>query len=123
MAEDAVLGKAPVERPLERIDVVDPLANERAFAEQVLVDIGDGARIRVDARLTPEQSRIPRPVRAGQAHGHARLQDAVPLSDALLAFVVPRTIQRVRHGSHKLPRRIARQLRIRVQGDHVLHVR
>ena len=123
VAEDPVLGEASVERPLERIDVIDPLADERAFTEQVLVNIGDGARIRVDARLAPAQPRIPRPVRARQAHGHARLKDAVPLTDTLLVFVVARTIQRVRHGSHKLPRRIARQLRIRVKGDHVLHVR
>ena len=123
VAEYPVLGKASLERPLEGIDVVDPLADERALAEHVLVNIGDDARIRVDAGLAPAQPRIPRPVRARQAHRHARLQDAVALTDALLVFVVARTIQRVRHGPHKLPRRIARQLRIRVQGDHVLHAR
>ena len=123
VAEDPVLGKASLERLLERIDIIDPLADEGAFTEQVLVNIGDGARVRIDARLAPAQPRIPRPVRARQAHGHARLKDAIPLSDTLPVFVVPRAIQRVRHGSHKLPRRIARQLRIRVEGDHVLHVR
>ena len=51
MAEDPVLGKAAAERPLERVDVVDALADERALAEHVLVDVGDGARVRVDARI------------------------------------------------------------------------
>ena len=32
VAQDPVLGEASPERPLERIDVVDPLADERAFA-------------------------------------------------------------------------------------------
>ena len=123
VAEDPVLGKAPVECPLERIDIIDPLADERAFVKEVLVNVGDGARIRVDARLTPEQVRVPRPVRARQTHGDAWLKDAVPLRDTLFVLVVPRTIERVRHGSHKLPRGIARQLRIRVKGDHILHVR
>ena len=123
VAEYPVLGEAPVERALERIDVVDTLADERAFTEHVLVNIGNGACIRVDAGLASAQSRIARPVRPGQAHRHARLKDPIPLTDALLVCVVARTIQRVRHGRYELPRRIARQLRIRVKGDHVLHVR
>ena len=91
--------------------------------EQVLVNIGDRVGIRIDARITPPESRIPRPVRAGQAHGHAGLQDAIPLNDQLLVLVEPRPVQGVRHGSHQLPGRVAGQLRIGVQGDHVLHVR
>jgi hypothetical protein len=90
--------------------------------EEVLVDIRDGTRIGVDARIAPFHARIPRPVCARQAHGNPRLKDAVPGNNALLAFVVLRTIQRMRHGSHKLPGRIAWQLGIRVKGDHVLHL-
>ena len=123
VAEDPVLGEPSLEGLLERIDVVDPLADEGAFVEHVLVHIGDGARVRVDSRFAPEQARISRPVRARQAVGHARLQDAVPLEDALQPLVVPRAVQRVRHGSDELPRRVARQLRIRVEGDHEFDVR
>ena len=123
MAEDPVLGKAPIERPLECIDIVNPFANERALAKQVLVHIGHGARIRVDARFTPPEPRIPRSVRGRQAHRHPWLQDAVSLGDALLVFVVVRPIQRVRHGTDKLPRRIARQLGIRIESDDVLYAR
>ena len=53
VAEDPVLGETPVERLLERIDLIDALADERAFAEQVLVNIGDGAGIRIDAGSLP----------------------------------------------------------------------
>ena len=55
------------------------------------------------------------PVRAGQAHSYARLKNAVSLGNALLVFIEPRPIQRMRHSSHKLPRRVARKLGIRVQ--------
>ena len=123
VAEDPVLGEPSLEGLLERIDVVDPLADEGAFAEHVLVHVGDGARVRVDSRFAPEQSRISRPVRAGKGVGHARLQDAVPLGDPLHPLVVARPVQRVRHGSDELPRRIARQLRIRIERDHELDVR
>ena len=112
---------APIERLLEGIDVVDPLADKRAFAKHVLVDIRDGARVRVDARLPPVQPCIARAVRPRQTDRHARLQDAVALDDTPLRRVVARAIQRVRHGADELPRRIARQLRIGVQGDDVLH--
>ena len=122
MAQDPVFGEASAQRPLEGVDFVDTFADEGTFAEHILVDVGDGAGIRIDTRLAPEQLRVPGPVRARQAHGHAGLKDAVPRDNALFAFVVLRTIQRVRHGSHELPRRVARELRIRVQGNHVLHV-
>src|SRR5208282_6077478 len=49
VAEYPVLGETPLQRPLERIDVINPLANERTLAEQVLVNVGDNASIRVDA--------------------------------------------------------------------------
>ena len=108
VAEYPILGEAPSKGLLECIDVVDPLADERAFAEHVLVDIRDGTRVRVYAGLTPVKPRVARAVRPRQAHGNARLQDAVALGDPLLRFVVPGAIQRVRHGGDKLPRRIAR---------------
>ena len=47
-------GKPPLERALERIDVVDALADERAFVEQVLVDVRHGARVLIDARLAAD---------------------------------------------------------------------
>ena len=123
VAEDPVLRKAPTQRPLERINVIDPLTDEGTFVKEILVNVGNGACVRVDAWLTPEQVCVPRPVRARQAHGDAWLKDSVPIRDTLFVLVVPRTIERVRHGSHELPCGIARQLRIRVKGDHILHVR
>ena len=75
VAQDPILGKSAAKRALEGVDVVDSLADEGAFAEHILVDIGDGTRIRVDAGLARVQARVPRAIRAGQADAHARLQD------------------------------------------------
>ena len=55
VAQDPVLREPPPEGRLECVHVVDPLADEGALAEQVLVYVRDGARVGVDARLSPEQ--------------------------------------------------------------------
>ncbi|MBK7332823.1 MAG: hypothetical protein IPI87_10830 [Betaproteobacteria bacterium] len=140
VAQDPVLRKAAAERALERVDVVDPLSDEGALAEDVLVDVRDGARVRIDAGVAGMQARVPRAAGPGQARAHAGLQDCVPFGHAL-ASVCPgcsrpgkpplppcggaeaRAVQRMRHRSNHLPRRIPRQLRVGVQRDHVLHVR
>ena len=58
VAEYPVFGEAATERALERIDLIDAFADERTLAAQVLVNIGDSARIGVDAGFAAEQSRI-----------------------------------------------------------------
>ena len=51
MREHRVFRRAVLERRHERIDVVQPLAGEDAFVEQILVQVGDGRRIRIHARM------------------------------------------------------------------------
>jgi len=63
MAQDPVVRKAPAQCLLEGVDVVNALADERAFAEQILVGIRDGACVGIDARLATEQLRIARAIR------------------------------------------------------------
>src|SRR4030066_388581 len=60
VAEDQILREAVAKRALEGIHVEDALAGERPLAEDVLVDIGDGARVGVDARLATEEAAGPR---------------------------------------------------------------
>ena len=59
MAEYPVFGETPTERLLERIDVIDAFADKRALAEYILVNIGDGAGVGIDAGLAAEQLCIP----------------------------------------------------------------
>ena len=78
VAEQRVLGDASVERALEGVDVVDALAGIGAFAEQVLVDVGDGRRIGIDAAGAGEDALIERSVPAGrEGWDDARLQDGI----------------------------------------------
>ena len=48
MAEHGVFRHAPRQRRLERVNVIDALSGERAFAEQVLIDIRTRRRIGLD---------------------------------------------------------------------------
>ena len=100
MAENQIVGQAILKRKFNCVDIVDALADEGALAEHVLINIGDGSRIGVDAGFIPKHPRIPRSVRARKAHGDARLKDTVPIRDALPGLIVTRTIQRMRHGSY-----------------------
>ena len=44
--QQRVLRHAALERRRERVDVVEPLAGEDALVEEILVDVGDGGRVR-----------------------------------------------------------------------------
>src|SRR5439155_11057395 len=79
VAENQIVGQAILKRKFECVDIVDALADEGALTEHVLINIGYGSRIGIDAGCIPKHPRIPRSVRAWKAHGHARLKDTVPL--------------------------------------------
>ncbi|HEU5294570.1 MAG TPA: hypothetical protein VFU71_07265, partial [Burkholderiaceae bacterium] len=99
VAEHAVLRQTPAEHMLERIHIVDALSDERSLAEQILVDVADGARVRVDAGIAAEEPAEARAARGRQAHADARLQDAVAGDDAwrLRPSADARMVQRMRH--------------------------
>ena len=77
--QQRVLRHASVERRRERVDVVEALAGEDAFAEEILVDVGDRGRVRIDAGVAGVGPREQRSGRARHRHADARLQNAVAL--------------------------------------------
>ena len=83
VGELRVLRHAVVERALERVHVVDPLARVDPLAEEVLVHVGHREGIGVDAARAREDELEERaPARLGQGGSHARLEDRVPFHDA-----------------------------------------
>ena len=122
VAENAVFRKAHVHGAFERIHVIDALAHERTFAEQILIDVRDGPRVRVYARLTAENAGIPcAPLRA-HAGADLRLQDAVSTHDDILVRVELRLVERMRQRADQLAGRIPRQARVGIQGDDVADI-
>jgi len=49
VTEKRIVGDASSERRLEHVDIVNSLAAIGAFAEQILIDVGDRASVWVDA--------------------------------------------------------------------------
>src|SRR3546814_6587547 len=91
--------EAAVERLLECVDLVDPLADDRALAEQVLVHVGHRARVRIDARLAAVQARVPRARPAAHARADPRLQDSVAAADHPPPGVHARAVRSEEHTS------------------------
>ncbi len=121
--EQRVFGHAALERRRERVDVVQALAGEDAFLEQILIDVGDGGGVRVDAGVPGIRPREQRPGGAGHRHADAGLEDAIALGDAAQARVEARSIQRVGDDADQGLRGVARQPRVGVQRDAVAHRR
>ena len=82
VAEDRVLGERVPRGGLEGVEVVDPLARERADPEQVHVGVAGRRRVRVDPARRRQQAREPRVRRGRQVEAHARLEHAVPFDHA-----------------------------------------
>ena len=122
MAEDEVLRQAAAQRLFKSVHVVEALADEGAFVEQVLVDIGHGLGVRVYAGLAAEDLDEKSGVVAGIAEVHPGLQDAVAGDHAALFFVVDRLVERVGHYPRQLPRRVPGHAGIGVERYHVLYV-
>ncbi|MDT4817730.1 hypothetical protein FQZ97_508130 [compost metagenome] len=120
VAEDAVIREVAVEGVLEGIHRIDSLADERALLEQVLVNVRYGTGIGVDAGVAAEQLGIGGTRGARQADADPWLQDGVAAGDALPRWIEAGAVERVGQGADELPRRVARQLGIGVEGDDVV---
>ena len=71
------------ERGLERIDIVDALAGVGAFAEQILVNVGHGGSVGIDAAHAGEHALEQRAFTADRQRGRdARLQHGISFDDA-----------------------------------------
>ena len=113
-------GTRPGERGLEGVDVVDALAGVGAFAEQVLVDVGDRGRVRIDA-AGPEKTRWKsEPSRPIGSDGVTRgCSTRVALDHAAGRRIEARPVERMRHLADQPLGRVARQPRVGVERDHV----
>ena len=122
VAEQRVFGNAVSQRHLEGVNIVETFARVAAFTEEVLINVGDGGRVRINARVAGEDTRKQRARGARQRDADARLQNRVAFRDAPLLFVVARAIERVRDRADETTRHIARQLRVGIERDDVANI-
>jgi hypothetical protein len=120
--EQGVAWEAAVEHRVEGRDFVDALAGEDALAVEVLVDVGDGACVDIEACFAGEEGGQARARGGLHADADPRLQDAVAMRDDATLGVDDGAVERMRHGADHRCGGAARQLRVGVEGDDVANV-
>ena len=121
VAENRVLREvsAPM---IERIDIVNSLADKRTFSKQVLIHVRDNPRIRINTRIAAEQSHEPRSIRTRETDADSRLQNCVAMNHSLSSRIQHRPIQRMGHRRDHFASGISRKLGVCVQRDDVPHL-
>ena len=120
VAEHLAIGQALAQHRMHRLHLQQALAAEAAFAEQVLVDLGAGRAVGVDAALAGKQPVVGRLLgMRGQRRGHARLQDAVAVRHPAPAGIEQRPVLRVGGDGHQLTQPAGWQLAVAVERDQV----
>ena len=104
---------------MKRGDFIDALAGEDAFAVEILVGIGDGARVDVEPALAGVHSGEPRAGCRIDADADARLEYPVSLDNDSQLGVNDGLIERMGDGADELGRGTARQLRVGIQSENV----
>ena len=119
VAEQRVFRHSPLERALERVDVVDALAGVRAFAEEVLIHVRDGGGVGIDAGRAGEHAPKERALALGrQGRRDPWLENPISLDDAALARLEAGPVQRVGEGADQSRCGAAGKLGVGVERDH-----
>ncbi len=117
--EEPVLGEASSRRALECGHVVDPLSGEAPLVIEILVHVGNGGGVRIDAGVPGVYDGETRSVCAREPHSHPGLKNRVAARDSPHLRIVPCAIERVCHGTRQLGSGVRREHGIRVERDHV----
>ncbi len=120
MAQHLAFGQTGMQHGVQGLHVEQALSAEAALAEQVLVDIGAGGAVRVDAALAGEQP-VERCRLAGgrQRRDQMRLQDPEARHHAPAAAIEPGAVLRVRGHGDEVAQAPRWQLRVGIERDDV----
>src|SRR6266498_3228193 len=111
MAEQRVIRHSAFKRRLKSIYIIQPFSRKTSFGEEVLVNIGCGGAVRIDAGVAGEDARETRTRAAFKRDADARLQDAVTAHDASRVRIELRAVEGMSDCRDEFARRIARHLR------------
>ena len=120
VAQQRRIGHPALQRGVERVHVVDPLAGEGTLVKHVLVHVRDSPRVWIDtvhAREDALEHGAAPPRR--QRRRDPRLQNRMAFHDPPARCVEEWRVERVRHLAHHPPHGTARQPRVGVQRDDV----
>ena len=117
VTEQVRLGKSSRQEAVKGLQFVDAFAVIAAFADQILVNIGDSVRVGIDSARIGEDAREPCRPGARQRGADAGLNDRVtanhPASIRRETRLIQRMSQRFNHPSSG----VSQQLRVSIEGD------
>jgi hypothetical protein len=120
VTQQGILRHPPGKGRFERIYLVDPFPDIRTLAEKVLVDVGDGGGVRVDATRAREDALEKRAFTIGRERRcNTRLKHGVPLNDSADTRVKPRPIDGMCQGADQSAGGPPRQPRVGIKRDDV----
>ena len=108
---------------MNRIDFIDSLAGEAAFAVQILISVRNRASVNVEAGFTRVDRSQPRIGGALHTHADARLQNPVAGDHDVLNRIDDCLIQGMREGSHHAVCGAAGKFRVGIKRDDIPHRR
>src|SRR5208282_5797576 len=114
VADQSILGYSPLEALVEGGDFVDPLADIDAFAEEILIDVRNGAAVDVDCRISGVKPREERAVSAFWRDLDPRLDDRVAGAEATSHLVDAGTVKGMCERAHEAAHGSWRERRVRV---------
>src|SRR4029434_4725110 len=116
VTQQDILRHPPGEGCLKCIYVVDPFTDVRTLTEKVLVNVGDGRCVGVNAARAREDALKKRALAIGrQGRGDAWLKQGVALNDSTDMRVKPRPIEGVRYGADQSSGGASRKPRVGLQ--------
>ena len=117
--QERILRHAALQCRGECVDVVESLANEDAFVEEILVQVGYRRRVRVDPRVSRVRAGEQRPRCTRHRDADTRLKNAVAVGHATDRGIEVRAIQRMRQDADQFPGGLSRQARVGIQRQAV----
>ena len=118
MTENGILRHTPCRAAFKGGDVVYPFASVDAFAKQILIDIGYGARVKIYHLIPSIDLGEERLVCQGRFDFEAGLQHGIA-GDHCATGSKLRTVQRMSERCHELASALAGHNRVTVEGDNV----
>ena len=96
MAQERVFGDAPRQTALERIHIIDAFADVAPLAKQILVHIGDGQCVQIEAAIARKEAGEEGAVGTGGLNLGARLQNGVARNHFARLGIELGVVERVR---------------------------
>src|SRR6184192_2597185 len=99
------------ERGLECVNIVKTFSGEVSLTKKILINVGNGGRVRIDSRISRKNSGKSGTRSADERNAYAWLHNAVAACDHVDCSIQFRPVEGMNRGAYEFARHISRKLR------------